>query len=240
MTNSTTSVTVWRDASILRITGTHTKEFLQGYLSSNTDNLTKQRPLPMSICNLQGRVIASGWAIELDDAVALLVHSSLLQTLRDYLRPYVAFSKCDMLTKGPSDATVLINSDGVELVNGLSVSLEPSLDTPNPAAEDGSHEATKRLGDAQFVFVSAAISARFLPQMLGLHECGAVDFNKGCYLGQEIVARAQFRGKLKRQLQAIELDAATSESVEVGQQLDDKSVVVQCAGSRALVVAPAP
>ena len=192
----------------------------------------------MSICNLQGRVIASGWAIELDDAVGLVVHLSLLQTLRDYLRPYVAFSKCAMPTEGPSDATVFINPAGVELVNGLNVSLDSTLDAPSGDAQDGSNEATQLLDDAQFVFVSAAISARFLPQMLGLHECAAVDFNKGCYLGQEIVARAQFRGKLKRHLQVIKLDP--SQSVVIGEQLDDKAVVVQADGSTALVVAPAP
>ena len=41
---------------------------------------------------------------------------------------------------------------------------------------------------------------QFLPQMLGLDTAGAVDFDKGCYLGQEIVARAQHRGEVKRRL----------------------------------------
>ena len=41
---------------------------------------------------------------------------------------------------------------------------------------------------------------RFLPQELGLIELGAVDFKKGCYLGQEIVARLHYLGKLKKQL----------------------------------------
>jgi folate-binding protein YgfZ len=41
---------------------------------------------------------------------------------------------------------------------------------------------------------------RFLPQELGLVEQGAVDFKKGCYLGQEVVARLHYLGKLKKQL----------------------------------------
>ena len=48
--------------------------------------------------------------------------------------------------------------------------------------------------------MSAAVSEQYLPQMLKLDEQGAVDFDKGCYLGQEIVARAQFRGAVKRTL----------------------------------------
>ena len=48
--------------------------------------------------------------------------------------------------------------------------------------------------------VTAATSETFLPQMLGLTEHGAVSFEKGCYLGQEIVARAEHLGTLKRRL----------------------------------------
>ncbi len=48
--------------------------------------------------------------------------------------------------------------------------------------------------------VSAAVTGEFLPQMLNLDALDAVDFRKGCYLGQEVVARAQHRGRVKRRL----------------------------------------
>lgn len=41
---------------------------------------------------------------------------------------------------------------------------------------------------------------QFLPQMLGLERLGGIDFKKGCYPGQEIVARTQYLGELKRRL----------------------------------------
>ncbi len=41
---------------------------------------------------------------------------------------------------------------------------------------------------------------KFIPQMLNLGQTGAISFNKGCYTGQEIVARMQYLGKLKRHL----------------------------------------
>ena len=43
----------------------------------------------------------------------------------------------------------------------------------------------------------------FLPQSLNYHEIDALDFEKGCYLGQEIIARMHFRGKLKKRLHLI-------------------------------------
>jgi folate-binding protein YgfZ len=46
--------------------------------------------------------------------------------------------------------------------------------------------------------VNAATSGQFVPQMLNFELLGGVDFKKGCYPGQEIVARSQYLGKLKR------------------------------------------
>lgn len=48
--------------------------------------------------------------------------------------------------------------------------------------------------------VSAASADTFIPQMLNYHLTGAVNFKKGCYTGQEIVARAYYRGQVKRHL----------------------------------------
>ena len=57
----------------------------------------------------------------------------------------------------------------------------------------------------------------FIPQMLNLQAVGGVSFKKGCYTGQEIVARMQYLGKLKRRLYRLQLDA--SELPEPGTQL---------------------
>jgi hypothetical protein len=46
--------------------------------------------------------------------------------------------------------------------------------------------------------VSAATAEMFVPQMLNYESIGGVSFKKGCYPGQEVVARSQFRGSLKR------------------------------------------
>ena len=48
----------------------------------------------------------------------------------------------------------------------------------------------------------------FIPQMLNLQAVGGVSFKKGCYTGQEIVARMQYLGKLKRRLYRLSLNAA--------------------------------
>ncbi len=56
---------------------------------------------------------------------------------------------------------------------------------------------------------------KFLPQELGLIERGAVSFEKGCYLGQEIVARLHYLGKLKKQLSYVECDLILEKELEI-------------------------
>ncbi|MBV7547861.1 folate-binding protein YgfZ [Pseudomonas sp. PDM26] len=57
----------------------------------------------------------------------------------------------------------------------------------------------------------------FIPQMLNLQAVGGVSFKKGCYTGQEIVARMQYLGKLKRRLYRLQL--TVSELPEPGTAL---------------------
>jgi folate-binding protein YgfZ len=57
-----------------------------------------------------------------------------------------------------------------------------------------------RLIQAGLPVITAATQELFVPQMANMHALGAVSFDKGCYPGQEIVARAQYRGQIKRRL----------------------------------------
>lgn len=74
-------------------------------------------------------------------------------------------------------------------------------------------------------------SEHFVAQMLGLEELGAVHFNKGCYLGQEVIARAHYRGAVKRHLHRAECNSTgtlrpgmdiqtTSDTQPVGEIVD--------------------
>lgn len=68
------------------------------------------------------------------------------------------------------------------------------------------------------MYITPSITDSFVPQMLNLQETGAINFKKGCYTGQEIVARMQYLGKLKRHLMIGEL--SSTQEVVIGQQID--------------------
>lgn len=92
-------------------------------------------------------------------------------------------------------------------------------------------------------FISAATQDHFVPQMVNLEQLGGVDFQKGCYPGQEIVARTQYRGQLKRRMVRARAPAGTD--LRPGQDLfaDDlpgqpSGTVVDAARGELLAVLP--
>ena len=70
------------------------------------------------------------------------------------------------------------------------------------------------------VRITAATVEQFVPQMVNLELVGGVNFQKGCYPGQEIVARSQYRGTLKRRAQVVESDAPLAAGQEVFHSAD--------------------
>ena len=224
---------VWSDAQLVSLEGQAVKAFLQGYLTCNSDRIEKITPTPMTLCNLKGRVVANGWALGDDTRVLLIVHRSVADALAAFLKPYAMFSKCKVQAL-PHCVPVLSEPQSSNAFCGDWCFGEALL---NPADTDGDDQSAiiaQRLIEDRFAWVSEPVAGKFLPQVLGMHDVGAVDFDKGCYLGQEIVARAQFRGAVKR---GIDQFAWQGERPAAGDSWEDpefgKGTVISTAGIEA-------
>lgn len=186
----------WRDVKVLIVEGAMAADFLQGYLTCDTLKLQPGQAQPAAICNVKGRVLANGWAVQLAQGIGLVIHASRFEAAAEFLTPYVTFSKCD-LRAAPLFVMTNTPAADIHLLPGVRLALVENAASTEP---DVSTTMQALLVDAEIALVSTPVSEAFLPQMLALDRIGAVDFDKGCYLGQEIVARAQFRGEVKRQL----------------------------------------
>lgn len=114
---------------------------------------------------------------------------------------------------------------------------------PHAAAGETATWQRARLfaGEAE---IRAETRGRFLPQMLGLVELGAVSFRKGCYPGQEVIARTQHLGRVKRALALFRLDALL-EAGSAGEVEDARfdvldGVILSAGGALVQAVAPSP
>lgn len=82
-----------------------------------------------------------------------------------------------------------------------------------------------RAGEADVV---AATCEVFVPQMLNMQALGAISFKKGCYTGQEVVARMHYLGKLKRRMYHLKISSSTAFAPGTGCQIPGKT---QAAGN---------
>ena len=222
---------MWSAGRLLPIVGPNAQEFLQGYLTCDCATLQTSSLTPMALCNVQGRVTASGWAVKLDDGVGLIVHATLIQNTAAVLAPYAKFHRCSLSVDSAVELGLTNTTQFAQwaITPSLWITIDPTQQAPSTESDQAGLEAAlqQHLIETKFAFIPASCEARYLPQVLGLVAADAVDFNKGCYLGQEIVARAQFRGKVKKQLVNFEFN--TTQHPQVGMAWEDLECVVQIA-----------
>jgi folate-binding protein YgfZ len=89
-----------------------------------------------------------------------------------------------------------------------------------------------------YAFIGRDQVEEFTPHMLNLDLIGAVSLDKGCYPGQEIVARTHYRGKTKRRLFRFESDGPVSPGGKISDGSRDVGEVVNAAGNDLLAVVP--
>ena len=212
----------WHTARRVLVTGPEPRQFLQGYLTCDTLNTDAAA---MALCNLQGRVVVCGWfVVPTSDECHLIVHQSLAQKTVDFLLPYARFARCELLL---SDTPVVVAKAPDGLIGGAWNFVH------TPSSEDSALDCTQAIENAlvatRFPWLSEDNSEAFLPQSLGLVEQSAVDFNKGCYLGQEIVARAHHRGKVKRTLEQAQWHGAPPQPGERVSVRDNDATVISVA-----------
>ncbi len=242
---------------LIRAQGADAAQFLHNQLSQDFLNLDTQQARLAVFCNAKGRMQASMLGVKLqDDAFLLILSLDLLERTLKRLRMFVLRAKVQL-----SDATadyalwgLLGHAVPQSLADaaepGRFISLYPAAGqvaqalylAPAPCPAPAQPEHSPALWQwAQVLSGVATLSApvfeQFVPQMLNYESVGGVNFKKGCYPGQEIIARSQFRGSIKRRAFIV----SSNQALEAGQdvfsaQRPDQPVgmVVQAAPALAL------
>ena len=199
------------DLAIARFKGTDTVDFLQGYLTCDTTKIGDTKPTLWSICNIKGRAVANGWALRNDyETIDLILHNSLVDPLLMFFTPYLAFSNTEGSNLGRKSkiygSREPLDGKGLQLAQNQYLHIFHEDNSLSDAPQKSPKNAERWIGELireNLCLLMNETSGRFLPQMLGLTESGAINFDKGCYLGQEIIARAQHRGSVKRTLKQL-------------------------------------
>ena len=250
------------DWGVIRARGTDAATFLQGQLTNDVLTLGPGHARLAGFCSAKGRLQASFvmWRAA-DDEFLLACSANLLAPTLKRLSMFVLRAKCKLddasaevclwglvgdaaiaqigdaavWTKRDRDgATVIRLPDAEGVVRALFAA--PADMAPQAAA-------TLSLADWRWlevrsgiVTIEAATVDKFVPQMVNFELVGGVDFRKGCYPGQEVVARSQYRGTTKRRTFLFDGDALARPGQDVflaGSEGEPAGTVANAAASPA-------
>ncbi len=222
--------------AVLDIAGERRAEFMQGYFTRDTGRLTEGVAVFGAVCNIKGRVVSTGWLFDHGARLRYRISADLADPQAQMLSRYAPFTRTVIERADWRGVGLLGTAATAVMPHGLEVGRWVSLADGlmmlrchgEPARVEmwGTEDALRaRVADmglasvgwqqwlladivARAATLPAAASEQHLPQVIGLNALHGIDFDKGCYLGQEIVARLQYRGAAKRSLQRLHLPGA--------------------------------
>lgn len=193
----------------IHVGGMDAESFLQGQLTLDLRRLSAFEHRLTAWCNAKGRVWALPRIARLDDGFTLILPSDQVEAFVRRLRMFVLRAKVDIT---PSDDSVrgwicapseLEPAPGTlapprwrlgphhGLAVGTDMPQEPEIDVNDWLG------LSLLAGEAR---IDAHTQEQFLPQALDLQAQNGLHFNKGCFVGQEIVARVHYRGRAPERL----------------------------------------
>ena len=217
---------------LIRASGADAHSFLHSQLTQDVLKLGENEVRLAGYCSAKGRMYAMFdiWAD--GETVYLLTQRSVMETVLKRLRMFVLRAKVVLedvseqyAISGYVGEDALAQQTRVTEGNTVRLGILPAviseanstvpreirIDSTPHGIESADIELWQWLDiRAGIAHVSADISEAFVPQMMNLDRIGGVNFKKGCYPGQEIVARSHYLGKLKRRMQAASMGFANA------------------------------
>lgn len=245
---------------VIRAAGEDAVKFLQGQLTQDVALLDLTQARLAAFCNAKGRMQASFVLFKRSPEEILLVCSRdiLAATLKrlsmfvmrakvklsdasaDFQLYGVAGQPLEALAAGVHPAWTKTDISDANLVFLYPGAGQPRALWCTPAGSPAPQGTPMALElwhwlavQSGIAMISQPVFEAFVPQMLNYESVGGVNFKKGCYPGQEIVARSQYRGTLKRRAYLVHSDAAPSVGQEVFHALDAEQPCGQVAAAAA-------
>ncbi len=246
---------------VVRVSGEDRASFLHGQLSNDINHLNKNTACYATYNTPKGRVLANMIVLNRGEDLLLIMAQDLTEAIVKRLRMFVLRAKVifeplpDFAVAGELDETA-----------SPAPAAEPALSFP-AQADDGvytiilPHSGRLKIGEAGllpeydtaaenawnlheirsgYAWISTATKETAVAQMLNQHIIGGVHFKKGCYPGQEIIARAQYRGQVKRGLAVLRGDSLEAAGVAVQNGGEEAGQIINTAltdtGSLSLAV----
>ncbi|GLP95529.1 YgfZ/GcvT domain-containing protein [Paraferrimonas sedimenticola] len=222
--------------SLIRVEGADTFSFLQSQVTCDVVALEDGGVCWGGHCDPKGKLLAPFRIVRQGDGALLLLPNSVASDDLAQIQKYAVFNKVEFqhddevaMAAVTGDVDAFISEHGqsfdgqsallndttfVRQDHGLLV-IGPLAATLTATSPFIAHEI-----EAGLPLLANEHMGQYIPQMFNLQAIGGISFEKGCYLGQETVARIHYRGGLKRRLFVLKGEAKSTVSPATGLQLD--------------------
>jgi folate-binding protein YgfZ len=208
-----------KNRALVSISGSDAEDFLQNQFSNDISKLDDSSVQFNAYCQHQGKIIALFWVMRFENGFLLSFPIDLLDTVISRLQMFVIMS--DVIIEDVTNNFIqvgLINeidNKGYLINEKMSLSVQ-SEKNDIEATTNNQDEWVKACIESRIPEVFLSTSEKLVPQMLNLDidEFG-VNFSKGCYPGQEVVARLHYLGEAKRRLFSFKSDSI----IQIGDSL---------------------
>lgn len=161
--------------ALLRIEGKDACKFLQGQFTCDVNSLTEGGFTLGAHCNAKGRIMSLFRFFTLNSQYYMLMPADVIQVAYDTLKKYALFSKVNLAI------------EDTDTINNYPFTFSAATQHASDIKKGIPRLYPDTIG-------------QFLPHYINLPQLGGVSFTKGCYTGQEIIARMQHRGNIKQRM----------------------------------------
>jgi folate-binding protein YgfZ len=225
------------DNALVAVSGDDAAAFLHGQFTNDVLALKPGEAHWNGWCSPKGRLLATFVLARGKEGFFLVLPMALREAFQKRLQMYVLRSKVKLENFSATVPHFAVWGDALpEGAFALGAGLGVVIDGAAPAGRTADFAAwSLALIHAGILVVVPETQDQFVPQMANFELIGGVNFKKGCYPGQEIVARMQYRGGLKRRTVRV----SSAVACEPGMNVYSSALADQAAGMVAYA-APSP
>ena len=236
VSESDTLLTLLDTQVVVLVEGENAAKFLQGQCTSDIAALEIGQSTLGAFCNNKGRVFSNFRALKIEGGILLRMSADIAKETISQLEKYAVFFRATM-TIWDTPSVAVANNISSEKLDDLLAGIPNGIYraelenntwefyiAPNNAEnfldyfsnhiefgdETDWYAAQISAGTAN---INSCTALTYLPHQLNMDKSGAVSFKKGCYTGQEIIARTEYRGQTKRRVFPVSFDTAAPDDI---------------------------
>lgn len=203
---------------VIGVQGEDSVAFLQAQLSNDVAGMAESQLRMAALCTAKGRMLGSFFILRKANDVFLVCRREIIPALVKRLNMFVLRSKCKVRDCTADHPVAYLAETGLTAPMKVSWaddgtaqaslrathSMLPGFalltDIPPQAGPEADDEFEFMLQQLGLAYVNGSTVEMFIPQAVNFDLIGGISFSKGCYPGQEVVARSHYLGKVKRRV----------------------------------------